>query len=139
MPERMPYFQLLDLYAFMKNNIENRCRDARAASFSINPALVLEIKAGIVDMKKAEKITKIGLNAHIDANQGFTAFRLEGSTDGVDFSDIGGGGQKVFSPGTKEEQLFGVTSPVAIRYVKITLLVGSPYPCLANFEAYARK
>ncbi|SHG98283.1 discoidin domain-containing protein [Pedobacter caeni] len=93
----------------------------------------------IVDMKKAEKITKIGLNAHIDANQGFTAFRLEGSTDGVDFNDIGGGGQKVFSPGTKQEQLFGVTSPVAIRYVKITLLAGSPYPCLGNFEAYARK
>ena len=92
----------------------------------------------IVDMKTAEKITKIGLNAHTDPNQGFNTFRIEGSTDGVDFEDIGGS-LKNFAPAVTAEQVFSVVTPVPIRYVKITLLSGSDYPCLANFEAYVRK
>ncbi len=92
----------------------------------------------IVDMKKNVKITKIGLNAHTDANQGFTQFKIEGSIDGIGFTDIGDG-QKTFSPATTNEQIFKVSPAAAIRYVKITLLLGSPYPCLANFEAYARQ
>lgn len=92
----------------------------------------------LVDMKTAARITKIGLNAHTDASQGFSSFKLEGSTDGVTFSDIGAG-VKIFDPAKKTEQTFAVSTPVAIRYVKITLLVGAPYPCLGNFEAYARK
>ena len=92
----------------------------------------------LVDMKAAIRITKIGLNAHTDANQGFSSFKLEGSADGVTFSDIGAG-VKIFDPAKKTEQTFAVSTPVAIRYVRITLLVGAPYPCLANFEAYARK
>ncbi|WP_316747022.1 discoidin domain-containing protein [Pedobacter gandavensis] len=92
----------------------------------------------IVDMKTAQKITKIGLNAHTDPNQGFNTFRIEGSLDGVDFEDIGGS-LKNFAPSVTTEQSFAVVTPVAIRYVKITLLSGSDYPCLANFEAYVRK
>ena len=92
----------------------------------------------IVDMKKNIKITKIGLNAHTDANQGFTQFKIEGSIDGIGFTDIGDG-QKTFNPATTNEQVFKVSPAAAIRYVKVTLLLGSPYPCLANFEAYARQ
>lgn len=92
----------------------------------------------LVDMKKAEKITKIGLNAHTDPNQGFTSFKIEGSLNGIDFTDIGGG-QLTFNPAITREQVFPVTSSLAIRYVKVTLLIGAPYPCLANFEAYSRK
>jgi hypothetical protein len=91
----------------------------------------------IVDLKTAIKITKIGLNAHTDGNQGFSQFKLEGSTDGVTFTDIADG-QKTFNPATTKEQTFEVNTGT-IRYVKIILLVGSPYPCLANFEAYARQ
>lgn len=92
----------------------------------------------IVDMKTAEKITKIGLNAHTDKNQGFNTFRIEGSVDGIDFDDIGGS-LKNFAPAVTTEQLYAVVTPVPIRYVKITLISGSDYPCLANFEAYVRK
>jgi hypothetical protein len=92
----------------------------------------------IVDMKTAARITKVGLNAHTDPNQGFSGFKLEGSADGVSFTDIGGG-QLTFNPASKIEQTFVVSTSTPVRYVKITLLVGSPYPCLANFEAYARQ
>ncbi|WP_316790637.1 discoidin domain-containing protein [Pedobacter frigoris] len=92
----------------------------------------------VVDMKKAIKLTKIGLNAHTDGNQGFTEFKIEGSIDGIAFTDIGEG-QKTFNPKTTAEQTFKVIPATAIRYVKITLLLGTPYPCLANFEAYARQ
>lgn len=92
----------------------------------------------IVDMKTASKLTKIGLNAHTDASQGFTNFILEGSTDGLKFTEIGEG-SLAFNPAIKTEQIFKVATPDPIRYVKITLRVGSPYPCLANFEAYSRK
>ncbi|MCX2452734.1 discoidin domain-containing protein [Pedobacter sp. PLR] len=92
----------------------------------------------IVDMKTAAKITKVGLNAHTDASQGFTNFILEGSEDGVKFNEIGDG-SLAFNSALKTEQIFPVVTPVAIRYVKITLRVGSPYPCLGNFEAYSRK
>lgn len=91
-----------------------------------------------VDMKKASKITKIGLNAHVDANQGFTSFKIEGSVDGIVFVDISGG-LKTFNPALQSEQIYAVTPAGPIRYVKITLLAGSPYPCLGNFEAYARQ
>ncbi|WP_316819705.1 discoidin domain-containing protein [Pedobacter gandavensis] len=92
----------------------------------------------MVDIKEATKLTKIGLNAHTDPNQGFTSFKIEGSVNGIDFTDIGGG-QLTFNPATTKEQMFPVSSSLAIRYVKVTLLIGSPYPCLANFEAYSRK
>ncbi|MEJ2883769.1 discoidin domain-containing protein [Pedobacter sp. GR22-6] len=92
----------------------------------------------LVDMKKASKITKVGLNAHVDANQGFNSFKIEGSVDGAVFADIGNG-VKTFNPALLTEQNYTVSTPVSIRYVKITLLTGSPYPCLANFEAYARQ
>jgi hypothetical protein len=93
----------------------------------------------IVDMKQAIKITKVGLNAHIDGSQGFTQFKLEGSVDGIGFTNIGGGTDKTFNPNITTEQVFAVSPATAIRYVKITLLLGSPYPCLGNFEAYARQ
>lgn len=92
----------------------------------------------LVDMKAATRITRIGLNAHTDPNQGFSSFKIEGSVDGVTFNDIGSS-IKTFNPAQKTEQTYAVSTPVAIRYVKITLLVGAPYPCLANFESYARK
>lgn len=92
----------------------------------------------IVDMKQAIKITKVGLNAHVDGNQGFTQFKIEGSVDGIGFTNIGGT-DKTFNPKTTTEQTFAVSPATAIRYVKITLLLGSPYPCLGNFEAYARQ
>lgn len=93
----------------------------------------------IVDLKQAIKITKVGLNAHNDGNQGFTQFKLEGSVDGIGFTNIGGGTDKTFNPKITTEQVFAVSPATAIRYVKITLLLGSPYPCLGNFEAYARQ
>ncbi|MBC8986299.1 discoidin domain-containing protein [Pedobacter sp. N36a] len=92
----------------------------------------------IVDMKTASRLTKVGLNAHVDATQGFTNFILEGSVDGVKYTEIGAG-SLAFNPAIKTEQLYPVVTTEAIRYVKITLRVGSPYPCLANFEAYSRK
>lgn len=92
----------------------------------------------IVDMKTAEKITKVGLNAHTDPGQGFTNFILEGSLDGVTFNEIGDG-SLTFNPAQKTEQVYPVITSVAIRYVRITLRVGAPYPCLGNFEAYSRK
>ena len=92
----------------------------------------------IVDMKQAIKITKVGLNAHNDGSQGFTQFKIEGSVDGIGFTNIGGT-DKTFNPKITTEQTFAVSPATAIRYVKITLLLGSPYPCLGNFEAYARQ
>ncbi|WP_214229458.1 discoidin domain-containing protein [Pedobacter sp. B4-66] len=92
----------------------------------------------IIDLKKDIRITKIGLNAHTDGNQGFSEFKIEGSVDGIGFTDIAQG-QKTFNPRITTEQNFKVSPATPIRYVKITLLVGSPYPCLGNFEAYARQ
>jgi hypothetical protein len=92
----------------------------------------------VIDMKKESRITKIGLNAHTDGNQGFSEFKIEGSIDGIGFTDIAEG-QKTFNPRITSTQNFKVAPATPIRYVKITLLVGSPYPCLANFEAYARQ
>lgn len=93
----------------------------------------------IVDLKQAIKITKVGLNAHADGNQGFTQFKLEGSVDGIGFTSISGGIDMTFNPKITTEQTFAVSPSTAIRYVKISLLLGAPYPCLANFEAYARQ
>lgn len=90
----------------------------------------------IIDMKKASAITYIGLNAHTDAKQGFTKFSISGSTDGVNFTQLGD--NRSFNPGTTAEQKYAVSPAGPIRYVKITLLEGSDYPCLANFEAYVK-
>ncbi|HMI04430.1 MAG TPA: discoidin domain-containing protein [Pedobacter sp.] len=92
----------------------------------------------IIDMKKEARITKIGLNAHTDGNQGFSQFKIEGSIDGIGFTDIAEG-EKTFNPRITSEQNFKVAPATPIRYLKITLMIGSPYPCLANFEAYARQ
>jgi hypothetical protein len=92
----------------------------------------------IIDLKKDIRLTKIGLNAHTDGNQGFSQFKIEGSVDGIGFTDIAEG-QKTFNPRITTEQNFKVSPATPIRYVKITLLIGSDYPCLANFEAYARQ
>ncbi|GGI22183.1 discoidin domain-containing protein [Pedobacter mendelii] len=90
----------------------------------------------IVDMKKASLPSYIGLNAHTDAKQGFTKFSISGSTDGTNFTQLGD--NRNFNPATTAEQKFTVSPAAPIRYVKITLLEGTPYPCLANFEAYVK-
>ena len=90
----------------------------------------------IIDMKKANAITYVGLNAHTDANQGFTKFAFSGSTDGVTFTPLGD--NRSFNPATTAEQKYAVSPASVIRYIKITLLEGTPYPCLANFEAYVK-
>lgn len=90
----------------------------------------------IIDMKKAYALTYIGLNAHTDPKQGFTKFSISGSTDGVNFTQLGD--DRSFNPSTTAEQRYAVAPGSAIRYVKITLLEGTPYPCLANFEAYVK-
>ncbi|RNL51304.1 discoidin domain-containing protein [Pedobacter jejuensis] len=90
----------------------------------------------IVDMKKANLLTYIGLNAHTDAKQGFSKFKIEGSVDGTTYANLGD--ERNFNPATINEQKFAVSPSSAIRYIKITLLEGTPYPCLANFEAYVK-
>ncbi|MCZ4242592.1 discoidin domain-containing protein [Pedobacter punctiformis] len=90
----------------------------------------------IVDMKKASLLSYVGLNAHTDAKQGFTKFSISGSTDGTTFTQLGD--DRNFNPTTTNEQKFAVSPAAPIRYVKITLLEGSAYPCLANFEAYVK-
>jgi len=90
----------------------------------------------IIDMKKASLLSYIGLNAHTDAKQGFTKFSVSGSADGTTFTQLGD--NRNFNPATTTEQKFAVSPSAPIRYIKITLLEGTPYPCLANFEAYVK-
>ncbi|WP_316804835.1 discoidin domain-containing protein [Pedobacter nototheniae] len=90
----------------------------------------------IIDMKKANSLTYIGLNAHTDPKQGFTKFSISGSSDGTNFTALGD--DRNFNPATTAEQRFAVSPAAPIRYVKITLLDGTPYPCLANFEGYVK-
>jgi hypothetical protein len=90
----------------------------------------------IVDMKKASLLSYIGLNAHTDPKQGFSKFSISGSVDGVTFTQLGD--DRNFNPTTVNEQKFAVSPATPIRYVKITLLEGTSYPCLANFEGYIK-
>lgn len=90
----------------------------------------------IVDMKKASLLSYIGLNAHTDPKQGFSKFSISGSVDGTTFTQLGDNWN--FNPTTVNEQKFAVSPTAPIRYVKITLLEGASYPCLANFEGYVK-
>ncbi|SER99044.1 discoidin domain-containing protein [Pedobacter rhizosphaerae] len=90
----------------------------------------------LIDMKTASPLTYVGLNAHTDPKQGFSKFSISGSTDGVSFTKLGD--DRNFNATTTLEQKFAVSPTAPIRYVKITLLEGSNYPCLANFEAYVK-
>jgi hypothetical protein len=90
----------------------------------------------IVDMKKASLLSYVALNAHTDPKQGFTKFSIAGSVDGTTYTQLGD--NRNFNPATTTEQKFAVSPSAPIRYVKITLLEGTPYPCLANFEAYVK-
>jgi len=90
----------------------------------------------VVDMKKASLLSYIGLNAHTDPKQGFSKFSISGSVDGVTFTQLGD--DRNFNPTTVNEQKFAVSPTTPIRYVKITLLEGTSYPCLANFEGYVK-
>lgn len=90
----------------------------------------------IVDMKKASLLSYIGLNAHTDPKQGFSKFSISGSVDGTTFTPLGD--DRTFNPTTVNEQKFAVSPAAPVRFVKITLLEGSNYPCLANFEGYVK-
>lgn len=90
----------------------------------------------IVDMKKASLLSYVGLNAHTDPKQGFSKFSISGSVDGTTFTQLGD--NRNFNSATTSEQKFSVAPTAPIRYIKITLLEGTPYPCLANIEGYVK-
>ena len=83
----------------------------------------------IIDMKKANKLVTVDLTARHNNNNGMTKFKVEGSPDGTNWTNIGitatnATGELTFLPAVKSAQAFSVSSVTAYQYIRITALQG---------------
>lgn len=83
----------------------------------------------IIDMKKANKLVTVDLTARHNNNNGMTKFKVEGSVDGTNWTNIGitatnATGELTFAPANKTAQAFSVSSATAYQYIRITALQG---------------
>jgi len=83
----------------------------------------------IINMKKANKLVTVNLTARQNNTRGMTNFKIEGSTDGTNWTNIAitatnTTGELTFLPATKTAQDFSVSSTTAYQYIRITALAG---------------
>ena len=99
----------------------------------------------IIDMKKAIKPVTVDLTARQNNNNGMTKFKVEGSADGTNWTNIGitsanTTGELTFVPNIKTAQGFPVSSGTDYQYIRITALAGLAVNThLAEVDVFIRK
>ncbi len=99
----------------------------------------------IIDMKKPNRSVTVDLTARQNNANGMTKFKVEGSADGTNWTNIGitatnTTGELTFVPATKSVQSFPVSSATAYQYIRITALAGAAVTThLAEVDALIAK